>query len=245
MSNKKVLALVGEDSPTEALASLRSLGFEVSILPRHAQLASPVASHADMLFFVLGGKVFCPREYIKGKKELSRVINLYGYKIVKCRTHLSEHYPDDIAFNFALVGNKIFGRTDKMAKRLSKHMQKSAYELIKVKQGYAKCSSVVLNDKALITADSGIEKAARANGFDVLKIENSQAAVKLDGYDYGFIGGACGVFGNTVYFTGSLDIHPNGTEIKDFCQQHGFNIISLSSNQLTDIGGIIFLPEVS
>ncbi len=245
MNNKKALALVGEDAPRDVLAALFSLGFELCVLPCHTRLAVPVASHADMLFFNADGKIFCPREYIKGKKELKKQLALRGYKVISCRTRLAERYPDDIAFNFATLGTRVVGRADKMAKRMSKYLQKHGFELINVKQGYAKCSTVVLGESAAITADKHIAKAMQESGADVLKILNSQSAVKLEGYDYGFLGGACGVFESTVYFTGSLDQHPNGAEIKTFCQSHGFDIISLSQNQLTDIGGIIFLPDIS
>ena len=44
------------------------------------------------------------------------------------------------------------------------------YEIINVKQGYAKCSICVVSDNAIITADKGIAKAAIQNRIDVLEI---------------------------------------------------------------------------
>ena len=62
---------------------------------------------------------------------------------------------------------------------------------VNVSQGYAKCSTCVVGEDAIITYDRGIAKAADAAGMDVLVIEPGH--VDLPGYDTGFIGGASGL----------------------------------------------------
>ena len=56
-----------------------------------------------------------------------------------------------------------------------------------VKQGYAKCSTVLVNEQACITADTSIAAAVKQCGLDVLQIR--PGFVELPGYPYGFLGG--------------------------------------------------------
>ena len=69
----------------------------------------------------------------------------------------------------------------------------------------------------------------------------SQGNIELDGYDYGFIGGAGGrIDDNTVIFFGNIEKHPDYISIKEFCAKHSVTIKCLCKNMpLTDIGGIV------
>ena len=68
-----------------------------------------------------------------------------------------------------------------------------------------------------------------------------KGAIKLDGYGYGFIGGACALFDNTLYFCGNIELHPNYEAIKAFCYAHGVSLCSLTDGKLYDVGGIVFI----
>ena len=242
MTNNKVLAIVGCDADKNITDSLADLGFSVVLLPRHTSLPAPVSSHADMLMFELNGYVFAEKQYIENNASVFEAISSYGYKIVPCEISLGNEYPNDIAFNVARIGNSIYGSIYHNAQAVIEHAKRNRYKLSPIKQGYAKCSTVILGTDAIITADSGIASTAQKDGFDVLKISNSPEAVTLKGYNYGFIGGACGVYKNTVYFIGSVERHPQGEEIRSFCNKFGFDTVNLSASALVDIGGIIFLP---
>ena len=141
--------------------------------------------------------------------------------------------------NLFTVGKHLVGRTDKAPREVLDYAEERGYTLHLVKQGYAKCSTVVLGDSAVITADPSILAAVNTMGIDSLSI--SAGGVSLPGYDYGFLGGACGVFGNRVFFCGALHKHPDGDAIAAFCCGHGFKMISLSNQPLFDIGSIFFL----
>lgn len=77
------------------------------------------------------------------------------------------------------------------------------------------------------------------NGIDVLKIDSG--SIRLDGYDYGFIGGACTMIDDgTVAFFGDIKTHPNFRKIERFCIIHNVKIINLAENKpLTDVGGAV------
>ena len=96
---------------------------------------------------------------------------------------------------------------------------------------------------ALITADSSIATAAGRFGIEVLQI--AQGAIRLVGYDYGFIGG-CASFSpykttDTIFFCGDVSLHPNAESIRDFCIRHGYRTHSLGKDPLTDVGTLFLI----
>ena len=107
MSKDKTIALIGEDAPKSVINSLCKMGFEVLILPRDPRLPSPVSSHADMLVFVLGERIFCYDDYYKCNKKAFDVAEKEGYEIIKT-TPASSSYPNDIALNVLKIGNFIY-----------------------------------------------------------------------------------------------------------------------------------------
>ena len=67
--------------------------------------------------------------------------------------------------------------------------------------------------------------------------------IKLEGYDYGFIGGASGkISDNTVVFFGNAEMHPCYSSIRELCLKNKIAIKILCKNMpLTDVGGIVKL----
>ena len=51
------------------------------------------------------------------------------------------------------------------------------------------------------------------------------------------------VYGDTVYFLGDIKTHPNADAIIDFINANKKRAISLSSEPLRDLGGIIFIER--
>ena len=244
MSAQNTLALIGEAAPPSAIASLKEKGFEVFVLRRDTRLAPPVSSHADMLLFCADGKVFLTKEYAEASHELSAVLEKYGYETVLCHSVPRAEYPNDILFNVAPVGKNVIGNIAHTDGTLKSYLAENGYTFLQVKQGYAKCSSAIINDNALITADKTIADCARSLGIDVLQIKNSDA-IKLDGYDYGFIGGTCGYFDGTLYFCGDIALHPEYQAISEFCKKNSTLLCSLSSEPLYDVGSILFLTHLN
>jgi hypothetical protein len=102
-----------------------------------------------------------------------------------------------------------------------------------------------VSENAVITADKNIARTAEAAGADALLISTAPEKIRLDGYDYGFIGGASGMLEDTVYFTGDISSHPDAERIAEFCKAHKKKkMISLSKETLCDVGGIFFFPRV-
>ena len=106
-----------------------------------------------------------------------------------------------------------------------------------VKQGYACCSIVPVDEDSIITADRGIARAAEAAGIRVLTVEAGH--VELPGYDTGFLGGTSGRVGDEIIFNGDLSAHPDFEAIRDFIGSRGLKIKYFESYPLRDIGSII------
>lgn len=232
-------AVVDIRIPKAAEAELVANGFSVVKLPPHPALPRPVASHPDMLVFFAHDAIFCTRPYFEiAQKELETISARCQKPIRLVSDEVGSVYPRDILLNAAPLGDRLICHPKHTARELT-----ALCEVVPVKQGYAKCSTVILGSRAIITEDTSIAQAAEQHGIDVLRIFPN--AVHLEGYDTGFLGGAASLapYGGTdnIYFCGDLNSHPNAREIQLFCKQHGFSAVSLSNEPLTDVGTIFLI----
>ncbi len=238
------LFLIGESTDNNIVKKIESLGFRPILLPADARLPKPTRSHADMLIFLIDANVFCNRSYFESNRQLFALIEEYGYTVIPCDFEVNNVYPHDIALNQAPIGKYILGNQKFCAKEILSYLKDQDYLYVNIKQGYAKCSTLILNKNAIITADDSIINIATKLGIDVLKTQNGPNEIKLNGYDYGFIGGASAVYETNVYFFGDIELHQNKKEIESFCKNHGFSTMSLSNKPLYDFGGAFILPHL-
>ena len=221
---KKIL--VSNTLSGEELKALSAFG-KIIALPPHTALPSPINSHPDTLFANVGGTLFTYPDYTEGIKLL-KAENI-PFVTVSCRA--GDVYPADAQLNCFEIGNVTFGRRSSLAKEITA----AAKEICDVKQGYAHCSTAVFGG-GIISADDGICRAAGEKNINLLKI--SSGSVILEGYNCGFIGGACGQIGNTAVFFGDTASHPDGERIKRFIEAMRLDVVCLSSGALHDRGGI-------
>ncbi len=232
-----LVAVSGEDKAI--CQKLNNLGINIIEAPSVQTLQKPVSSHADMLLHHIGGnKIIIAKE----TQSLSDSLAKYGFEIQVNTDLLGEIYPNDIALNFVQIQKYIIGRIANMSKTLYNIYQNSNYKLIDCRQGYAKCSTAIINENAVITADTSIAKILLKLGIDVLLVPGG--GIRLDGYDTGFIGGCCGLIDkSTIAFTGSLEKYFAGDMVLEFLYKHQTKAIYLSDTELVDIGGIIPLKH--
>ncbi len=193
-----------------------------------------IAAHPDIYLCIIDNTVIISKEqlpHIKSKLKKYNINYITGTKALK------QKYPDTIHYNALEIGCFFVHQlkhTDQMIMEKVKQNQSSC---INVKQGYTKCNICVVNDNSIITSDEGIAKELKKNGIDVLLIEAGY--VKLDGFEYGFIGGASGKIGDTILFNGNLSDHPDAQKIRSFIEKKGFYCEDIPEYPLTDIGSII------
>ncbi len=202
-------------------------------LPPFDKLPFPVNTHPDMLMANIDGTLFIHREYAAGQ-DLLKELHI-PFQISEQAVGAS--YPDDVALNCFAAKNALFAKLSSVSLAVKNYAQKRGFSLLDVKQGYAKCSSVVVGD-VVVTADKGICHAAKANGLEALLIPPHHIGIEV--YDTGFVGGASGVIAEkTLGFFGNLDTFPAGKEIRSFLEEWGICVVSLGEGELFDYGGLI------
>jgi hypothetical protein len=143
-----------------------------------------------------------------------------------------------VRFDCLAVNDILYGKGGSVSEKIIE--QYSSF--VSVKQGYTRCSVAMLGDKCAVTADKGIASALKNNGIDVLVIRPGH--IELKGYGCGFIGGAGARLCDGVYgFFGDLYSHPDGDMIAEFASLHKIKAVSLSSEPLSDNGGLLILRE--
>jgi SAM-dependent methyltransferase len=216
---------------------------DIITLPPADYLHPSVSSHTDMLIFIGFGKIFCHYEYYTVNKALiDGLANKIGASISLSQEPTGAEYPRDVLFNACLVGNNLICNTKTVSHLILDAAVKHGCRIIHVPQGYSKCSVCIVSDEAIITSDKAIYKTCNAAGIDVLLVREGH--ISLTGMNYGFIGGASGVCGDKVFFCGNIDLHPDAKNIKAFCQKHKKTAVSLSDEELNDVGSIFFINSV-
>lgn len=216
--------------PHETENILSRFGCCIRIQPL-ASLPAPTAAHPDMQIARLGDKLIVHEE----NHALISFLREKNIPFSAEQAAAGAVYPFDVLLNCFEFSGRFF---------CSEYTSQTAYATarsaglipVKTKQGYAKCSCLIAGN-IIITADSAIARACKANGAEHLLI--SEGHIGIDEYDYGFIGGASGVIEDNVIFFGNISHHPDGEKIKEAILSQNMNIITAAETELFDYGGII------
>ena len=238
-----VCALVDGRIPNEAARRLRLDGIEPITLPACRSLPEAIASHPDTLVFKCGNDIYASAEYCD---EAAYVFGDVRELAPHVRVHFTADvlggcYPEDCRFNAHVMGNMLVCNRETVSVNILEAARSRGLETVHTRQGYPACTTLYLGAAAAISADRGVIRALERVGIDCLEIE--KGGIALPPYEYGFIGGACGVFHDTVYFFGDLDTHPSSDIIRAFLDKRGYRAVSLFSGTLIDLGGIVFLEK--
>ncbi len=218
---------ISSKTPESIKSMLKNIGFSLVMLPPEPSLPEPVSSHADMLIF----ENIVQKDYYFSNKDLFE-----GYNVTLTDEKFGTEYPKDILLNAFVFKDTVFGRSDAISIEIIKLYPKVA----NLRQGYAKCSTLLFGDNA-VTADRNIADTLTEHGCNVLLIQPGH--ISLPGYDYGFIGGASFVYDNKVIFFGNIEEHPDYIKIRDFIGEAGYEIIYKKNTPLTDLGSAVVLTK--
>lgn len=203
-------------------------------MPDNPLLDPRLAGHADLNILKTGTKDLMVSSCL-ASTFVTHLTN------VEISVHLvnvaGKQYPEDAGLCICQTGKYILYNPKTASETALKHLNGVS---IAVTQGYTKCSVCVVSEDAIITSDRIIAIRAENAGLNVLHIH--PGFIKLDGFDYGFIGGSTFMLNKeTLAFTGHFDHHPDSDRIMQFLKAQGVRPVFLTKRKIFDIGGAILL----
>lgn len=224
--------IVAENFPEEAAEKLKAYG-KVVRTRANKNLLRGLDTHTDILTHPLpSGEIVVDRDNLEYYKKI-----FPDKKILPSHSILSKEYPKDVSLNAFTFKNYFIHNLKFTDKVLLDYYKNSGYEMIDIKQGYGKCSSLVTED-FIITSDGGIYESLR-DFIPIYKIKHGE--IRLQNFNYGFIGGATGVLGKKIFFTGDFSHHSSHEEILKIIKKYNYEIEILSKDQIEDFGSIYFI----
>ncbi|MDD6735905.1 MAG: hypothetical protein PUE13_06330 [Clostridiales bacterium] len=214
--------------------TLKSMGYNVIKTPKLSSVYNSICGHADIMLHKLSDHNIVAETTVCG--YFSDVLK--KYTVVSGNSILTDKYPYDIAYNVARVGNFVFCNEKYTDKIIMKYYNEHNIKIINTNQGYAKCSTCVVSDNAIITSDKNIANKAYDNNIDVLFTDDKK--IRLKDFDHGFIGGASGLIAeNILAVNGNIEYHSNCNQIIDYCKKYNVDVVSLNDCFIEDIGSIL------
>lgn len=224
-----MLIVADQKIPQEAKIALEKWG-ELFLLSTEGIVYSAISGHPDIFIFQHPKHlILAPQTPQKLVDRLDRKGIAYEFGAKK----LGSKYPLTTAYNVAyasglFIGNSMFA--DDAIVQLSKEE-----EWLQSPQAYARCNTLILNKDCILTSEASVSKSLPQSLYvDPIPIQ-------LKDFPYGFFGGCAGLMGKRLFLLGSLRFHPQGEEIRGYCQRVGFEIIELFNGPLFDGGGLFFI----
>jgi len=215
--------VIGECYMAEFAPALEHLSVECYGITGPEVLDPRLRGHADLLLLHTGNAGFIAAD---GIQIHNKIINISYVNLLN----------NDSALNICILGEYWIGCPSRAA-WLPDTLKKVA-----VRQRYARCSTCIVDEHSIITSDHGIAQAAAAHGLDVLEI--TPGHILLDGFNYGFIGGASFKLApDKLAFTGALRHHPDQDRIRGFLSKRSIEPVCLGNGPLSDIGSAVLLYE--
>lgn len=227
----------GYPNLVKRLADLNIRALEVPICP---YLYQAIGAHPDIQFHPVDGNniVIAPN----AGKGLAQKLLAEGFNLLEGKSALAGKYPANVAYNVARIGNLAFHRLDAIDPVLREELEKRGVEIIDIKQGYSKCSALILGNNLLITEDRGLWEKATALRVKTLLIDSG--FVQLPTLNYGFLGGAGGLIAkNKIAITGDITLSSSYLNIIKYLEDHSCDLDFLSQEPALDIGSLVPLKE--
>ncbi len=235
--NKVKKIIISCDCPSDIITNLEKNNIEIVKTLKNPNLCDGLSGHADLQINVIKDFIITADFTYEYYKML-----LPEFNVIKGQSDVISKYPNDIAYNASVINKHLVHNTKFTDKVLLDLYLKNGYKTLNVRQGYTKCTTCIISENAVITEDHGIAKKLMEIGVDVLLV--SQGDVTLNGFNNGFLGGASGLIDkNKLAICGNIQKHNDCKSILKFANKHDVEIISLSDDNIVDIGSIIPVLE--
>lgn len=228
-----MLFIIDKRIPEEAKQRLKDFG-DMLELHINDTTYDAIAGHPDIFFCKTPGKLITasnlPEDYRKFLIE-KNIHFIPGERNVEVKYPLSAVYNAVVTDEYLIHKLNI---TDPVILKHSEHLKR-----INIEQGYSRCSLIPLKQNNFITSDEGIYKTLSGLELNVLYVSSED--VLLPGFKHGFLGGTCGVYENRIYFIGSLEYLTEGSLVREYLTNLGYEIIELYEGPLFDGGSILVI----
>lgn len=195
----------------------------------------PVDDHPDLVVHPIDKKnIFVYYKHFDYYKEK---LDKYGVNVHRSFNELNKEYPNDIYMNISRLKGYFFHKQNYIDKNIEKILLESTVS-VEVKQGYAKCSSMIIKDDTVITTDYKLNKKYISLGFNSYLLPSGD--IGLPGYNTGFIGGTCGNIGkDEILFYGNLEKYKHSKELIKILNYENIEFIYPNTEEFVDRGSII------
>ena len=222
------MVIINKHLPPEMLRRLEKLTAVIAA-PEAKGLPPALAAHPDMLMHLSPEGLICA-------PETAAALNAAGVPATAGEAEPQAGYPRDIRYNCFCINGALICNEAHTDGAVLAFYRSRGMRVIDCRQGYASCSALRLPG-GVITADTRVAEACEAAGAEVLRI--TPGSIRLEGYDYGFIGGCGGTVGGRLALFGDPATHPDGAKIAAFAKERGVEVLPLCGGVLTDCGGLI------
>lgn len=215
---------------------LKELGYNVLIIPSCKNLYNAVCGHPDMLMHIIDNNTIIVHRNMNSL-FVNKLISL-GKKVLLSDNSIGSSYPYDIILNAVNIPNFLIHNLKYTDKTILNNL--NSKKLINTKQGYTKCSTAIINENSIITSDKNIANSLYLEKIDILLLPPGD--ILLEGLDYGFIGGTCGLIDTDVIaFYGDLNYYKYGDKVLCFLEKHNVKPVFLRKGKLIDRGSIFLI----
>ena len=138
-------AVISQNFP-QYTNTLSNLGFNViEVSSYYNEKENPESTHADMQILKIGSKI----ALIKDNSPLNNAVTSQhpDYDFIYTQEKITSFtYPECVKLNIAVVGNFAVMNMKHADKAVINYFESQNFEIINVKQGYAKCSTAIVSD---------------------------------------------------------------------------------------------------
>lgn len=217
--------------PDQAKTTLEKYG-EVRYVSSSGITYDAISGHPDIFICAKYNKLAVAPN---SPEELQKYLTDKSIQFNIGSSGIGNRYPQTAKYNAIVTDQYLIHNTNITDKNLLSMFDSK--EIIHVKQAYTRCNLIPLKNNRFITSDKGIEKTLLNEGLEVLYV--NPEGIILPGFENGFIGGACGIYQDSLFFIGNLDHFQEGQKIRKFTFE--YNIIELYDGPLFDGGSLIFI----
>ncbi len=238
LPDNDVTEVIVTDKDKVLLNKLQKLNIEYILSSNNDFLSDNISYHTDLNIFHKGKNSFI---FDISQKDLIKFLPdadiYFTQEIVK------SPYPYDCRLNVADIGDYIICNKDIIDSNIADYAKENNKKIIDVKQGYSKCSICIVDKNKFITDDPSIYMKT-AGLPKISSILVSKGSVKLEGQNYGFIGGcSCLISKRHLLFNGDIRKHLDFDSIYRFLNDNKIKFDYIENHDIIDIGGIIPIKE--